>query len=80
MSGTKETGRRVDGGLEEHKAMGALVAEGPVLVGSLHMGENRVWHTELAWMILQVVHWGHHHRVKDLPWLVRGQLFNGFGL
>ena len=26
------------------------------------------------------MHWGRIHRVKDLPWLVRGQLFDGFGI
>ena len=43
---TEETGRRVDGGPEGHKAMGALAAEGPVLVGSLHAGGNCVWRVE----------------------------------
>ena len=68
--GTKETKRRVDGGPEEHKAIGALVAEKSMLVGSLHAGENCIQHAELAWTVLKVVHWGCHHRVKDLPWLV----------
>ena len=31
-------------------------------------------------MVLQVVHWGRIHCVKDLPWLVRGQLLRGFGI
>ena len=26
------------------------------------------------------MHWGRIHRVKDLPWLVRGQLFDGLGI
>ena len=26
------------------------------------------------------MHWGRIHRVKDLPWLVWGQLFHGFGV
>ena len=26
------------------------------------------------------MHWGRIHRVKDLPWLVWGQLFDGFGI
>ena len=60
--------------------MGVLAAEGPMLVGSLHMEGNHVQHAEPTWMILEVVHWDCHHRVKDLPWLVRGQLFDGFGI
>ena len=79
-SGTEEARRRVDGGPEEYKATGALAIDGPVLVEDLHAGGNRVRRTEPAWMVLEVVHWGRHHRVKDLPWLVRGQLFNGFGI
>ena len=51
-----------------------------MLVEDLHTGGNRVRRAEPAWMVLEVVHWGRHHRVKDLPWLVRGQLFHGFGL
>ena len=31
------------------------------------MGGNRVRHTKPAWMVLQVVHWGRIHCVKDLP-------------
>ena len=38
----------------------------------------RVRRAEPAWIVLEVVHWGRHHRVKDLPWLVQGQLFDGF--
>ena len=60
--------------------MGAVVAEGQVFVEDLRMGANHVQHTKLAWMVLQVVHWGRIHHVKDLPWLVRGQLFHGFGI
>ena len=48
----KEARRRVDGGLEEHKATGVFAAEGPVLVGDLSAGVNRVWHTEPTWMVL----------------------------
>ena len=39
---TKETGKRVDGGSEEHKATGTFVAEGPMLVGGLRVGGNRI--------------------------------------
>ena len=35
----EECRRRVGSGSEEHKAMGAFVAEGPMLVGGLHVGE-----------------------------------------
>ena len=35
---TKEARRRVDDGLEEHKATGAFAAEGPTLVWGLHRG------------------------------------------
>ena len=59
--GTEEAKKRVVSGLEEHKAMGTLAAKGPVLVGSLHAGENRIWGIELAWMVLKVVDWGRHH-------------------
>ena len=48
---TKGTKRRVDGGSEENEATGAFVAEGPVLVGGLRVGGNRVWHAKLAWMV-----------------------------
>ena len=37
--GTKEIGKRVDGCCEEHKAIGAFAAEGPVLVGGSMWGE-----------------------------------------
>ena len=77
--GIEEIGRRVDGGPEEHKATGVLAVGGLVLVEDLHTG-NRVRPTKLAWMVVEVVHWGRHDRVKDLPWLVRGQLFDGFGI
>ena len=49
IEGTK---RRVDGGSEEHKGIGAFVTEGPVLVEDLRAGGSRVWHTELVWMVL----------------------------
>ena len=56
----------------------SVAAEGLVLEGNLHMGGNCVRRAELAWMVLQVVHWGRTYRVKDLPWLVQSQLFDGF--
>ena len=49
---TEGTARRVDGGSEEHKAIGTFAPEGPMLVGCLCAGENRVWHAEPAWMVL----------------------------
>ena len=36
----------------EHEATGAFVAKGPVLVGDLCVGGNRVRLTELAWRVL----------------------------
>ena len=51
-AGTKEAGRRADGGPKEHKAMGAFVAKGPVLDGGLHAGGNRLRRTEPTWMVL----------------------------
>ena len=39
MSGTEETKGRVHGGSEEHKATGASVANGLVLVENLHTGK-----------------------------------------
>ena len=50
--------------------MGALAAEGLVLVGNLYAGGNRLQCAEPMWMILEVVHWDRYHRVKDLPWLL----------
>ena len=41
--------------------MGTFATEGPVLVGGLHAGRNRVWRAEPAWMVLKVVHWGCNH-------------------
>ena len=48
----EEVRRRVHGGPEEHKAMGALEAKGIVLVEGPHAGENRIWCIEPTWMIL----------------------------
>ena len=33
------------------------MAEGPMLVGGLRAGGNRIRHAEPAWMVLKVVHW-----------------------
>ena len=71
--GTEETVRGVEGGSKEHKVMGASATKGPVLVGSLHMGGNRVWCAKPTWMVLEVVHLGRHHRIKDFPWLVHAK-------
>ena len=51
-SGTKGARKKVDDGPKEYKAMGVFVVEGPVLVGGLCLGANRVWHAEP----LEVVH------------------------
>ena len=51
-NGIEESRRRVDGGSEEYEAKGVFAAEGPMLVGGLHVGGNRVWHTEPVWMVL----------------------------
>ena len=37
------------------------MAEGPLLVGGVRAGGNRVRRAELAWMVLKVVHWGRNH-------------------
>ena len=49
---TDGTGRRVDGGSEEHKATRGFVAKGPVLVGDLRVGGNHVWRAKPTWMVL----------------------------
>ena len=59
--GTEGNGKRVNGGSEEHKAIGAFVVVGPMLFGGLHVGRNCVRRTELVWMVLEVVHWGRSH-------------------
>ena len=49
---TEETERRVDGGSEEHEATREFAAKGPVLVGDLRVGKNRIQCAEPAWMVL----------------------------
>ena len=58
MEGTR---RRCDGASEEHKAIGAFAAEGPMFLEGLNARGNCVQCTKPVWMLLQVVHLGRNH-------------------
>ena len=48
----EETGKRFDGGSEDFEATRVFAAGGPMLVGGLNAGGNRVWCAKPPWMVL----------------------------